>query len=246
MWRDHQTAWAYLRGPLAWWFVPGAALTLMISALGWWGIDAISSQLADGIVSTWLGDDEGKWIQALLEWMIWLVLFAVKLKITKYIVLVVMGPLFGALSEAMEAQITGQTAPFSIKKWISDAGRGLRSAIWLALFEWTAVLVLWVAGCIVPAIAPFTLFLAWLVGVWAYGASVMDYVWEREGLGAWSAWQASLRHAKLAFGVGLPFSLWMSVPLLAWTIGPLMGGMGAVAASVVALKGEPNRDDRIA
>ena len=70
-----------------------------------------------------------------------------------------------------------------LRQWIRDIFRGVRSAVWLALFEWTTVALLWAMGLLVPVLSPFTLTLAWLVGAWAYGASVMDYVWERQGKG---------------------------------------------------------------
>lgn len=231
----NREAWSLLRGPLKWWFLPAAALTLALSALGWWGISAIALSAADGALAWLAPEREDGWAHAALEWLLWLVLLAVKLKLTKYIVLVVMGPLFAAVSEAVEAQIHGHTAPFSLRQWIRDIFRGVRSAVWLALFEWTTVALLWAVGLLVPVLSPFTLTLAWLVGAWAYGASVMDYVWERQGKGAFSGWQSSLRRMDVALACGVPFSLWMSIPVLAWTVGPLMGGMGATVAASVAL-----------
>ena len=109
------------------------------------------------------------------------VLLVVKIKLTKYIVLVVMGPLLAAVSEAVETQITGASVSFSWGRWTKDAVRGLRSAALLATFEWSLTLMLWAVGLAVPVLSPFTLSLAWTLGAWAYGASVMDYVWEREG-----------------------------------------------------------------
>ena len=237
----HREAWSLLHGPLKWWFLPAAALTLALSALGWWGISALALSVADAVVNRMAPEHEAGWAKVALEWLVWLVLLAVKLKLTKYIVLVVMGPLFAAVSEAVEAQIRGHNAPFSLRRWIRDALRGMRSAVWLALFEWTVVALLWIVGLLVPVLSPFTLTLAWLVGAWAYGASVMDYVWERQGKGALSGWRSSLRRLDVAFACGVPFSLWMSIPVLAWTVGPLMGGMGATAAASVALI---DREDR--
>ena len=237
----HREAWSLLHGPLKWWFLPAAALTLALSALGWWGISALALSVADAVVNRMAPEHEAGWAKVALEWLVWLVLLAVKLKLTKYIVLVVMGPLFAAVSEAVEAQIRGQNAPLSLRRWIRDALRGMRSAVWLALFEWTVVALLWIVGLLVPVLSPFTLTLAWLVGAWAYGASVMDYVWERQGKGALSGWRSSLRRLDVAFACGVPFSLWMSIPVLAWTVGPLMGGMGATAAASVALTDHEDR-----
>ena len=168
----------------------------------------------------------------------------VKIKLTKYIVLVVMGPLLAAVSEAVETQITGTSVFFSWGRWIKDALRGLRSAALLATFELSLTLMLWTVGLAMPVLSPFALAVAWIVGAWAYGASVMDYVWEREGKGAWAGLAASLRRFGLALNVGIPFALWMSVPVLAWTVGPLMGGMGATATACVALKEPRSASDQ--
>lgn len=232
----HRQAWALLRGPLAWWFIPGAALTLALAALGWWGIAAAADGVTEWLLSKWSPETERTWWAAVVEWLIWLLLLAVKLKLTKYIVLVVMGPLLAAVSEAVETQITGQSVSFSWGRWVKDAVRGLRSAALLATFEWSLTLVLWAVGLAAPVLSPITLAVAWIVGAWAYGASMMDYVWEREGKGAWAGLAASLRRFGLALNVGVPFALWMSVPVLAWTVGPLMGGMGGSATACVALK----------
>ena len=69
-------------------------------------------------------EHEVGWLHVALEWLLWFVLLAVKLKLTKYIVLVVMGPLFAAVSEAVEAQIHGHTMPFSLRRWIHDTFQG--------------------------------------------------------------------------------------------------------------------------
>jgi hypothetical protein len=78
--------------------------------------------------------------------------------------------------------------------------------------------------------------LSWTVGAWAYGAAMLDYVWEREGLGAKAGLARSVKQLGVALGVGVPFSIWMSVPVVAWTLGPLMGGMGAATVAVLAVR----------
>lgn len=232
----HRQAWQLLRGPLAGWFVPAAVITLALAALGWYGISAAAQHVAEWLLSRWTWTEDAPWLQGLAEWGIWAVLLVVKLKLTKYIVLVVMGPLFAAVSEAAEAQISGRSFAFSWSRWLKDAVRGLRSALLLAAFEWSLSLALWGASLMFPVLSPVTVPLAWLVGAWAYGASAMDYVWERDGKGARGGLGASLRRPAMALGVGIPFALWMAIPLLAWTVGPMMGGMGAAATAAVLLK----------
>ena len=240
----HRQAWRLLRGPLSWWFLPAGLVTLFLAGLGWWGIAQLSEKAAELIGSQVSDDPMSPWLHSLTEWLVWLMLLVLKLKLTKYVVLVVMGPLFAAVSEAAEAHMTGVETPFSMTRWIKDAVRGLRSAALLAAFEWSLAAGLWALGLMVPVLSPVTLPLAWLLGAWAYGASVMDCVWEREGKGARAGWWASVKRADVALSVGVPFALWMSVPVLAWTVGPLMGGLGATATACVALRQPRSASDQ--
>ena len=78
----HREAWSLLHGPLKWWFLPAAALTLALSALGWWGISALALSVADAVVNRMAPEHEAGWAKVALEWLVWLVLLAVKLKLT--------------------------------------------------------------------------------------------------------------------------------------------------------------------
>lgn len=235
--RDHRVAWKLLQGPLQRWFVPAAMLTLLLGAAGWYGISWLAERATAWLVDRSSWAKEEVWLQVGVEWSIWLALLVVKLKVTKYLVLVVMGPLFAAVSEAAEAHVTGTTVDFSWTRWWRESLRGMRSALVLLVVEWTLTLACWFVGLVVPITSPVMVPLAWAIGAWAYGASVMDYVWERDGKGAFAGLRATAARPGIALGVGIPFSLWMALPLLAWTVGPMMGGLGATVTAVQALRG---------
>ena len=134
----HRQAWRLLRGPLSWWFLPAGLITLALAA---WGGGALLQPSGKPRNSSLLSRSQTtpcRLVAAFVdEWLIWLLLLVVKIKLTKYVVLVVMGPLFAAVSEAAEAHMTGVETPFSMTRWIKDAVRGLRSAALLAAFEWS-------------------------------------------------------------------------------------------------------------
>ena len=220
------------------WFLPSMALTVGLAFLGWWGIACLAEMATEALLSNWEVTSSEAWLHVLTEWLIWAFLLVLKIKFTKYIVLIVMGPLFGALSQAVESEVTGAHVQFSWAQLIRDGIRGLRSALLLATFEFGLAFVLWAAGLTIPALSPVVLPASWLLGAWAYGAASMDYVWERDGKGAREGLRASLKRPGLALGIGIPFALWMAFPVLAWTVGPMMGGMGAAAAASVALKSD--------
>ena len=240
-WQAHRQSWAWLRGPLRVWFLPATVVAVGLSALGWWGISSIASNVAHRVIDA-LGLERGAgWIQSLIQGALSLVLLVVKLKLTKHLVLVCMGPTLAMVSEAAEVRLTGRELPFSWHRAWKDAWRGLRSALLLVAFEWGVLLVSWLATLMLPVLAPVWVLLTWAFGVWVYGASMLDYVWEREGLGGRDGLRKSLRAWRMALGVGLPFWAWMSIPVLAWTVGPVFGGLtGAISAVLMTRTSKPH------
>lgn len=234
--RLHRAAWQLLGGPLAWWFLPAALVTLVLSALGWWGIGALAEHLAD----RWLPEEEWRhapgWLAALVEVSIWMVLLVLKLKVTKYIMLLLLGPVLGMVSEAVDVHLGAKPFPYSWRLLVNNAWRGMHAVFWMACLEMVVGLSCWAVAWAMPVLSPLMLALSWTVGAWAYGAAMLDYVWEREGLGAKAGLVRSVEHLGIALGVGVPFSIWMSVPVVAWTLGPLMGGMGAATVAVLAVR----------
>ena len=210
------------------WFLPATGVAVALSALGWWGISWVASDVANRVVDA-LGVERGEgWIQSLTQGAVSLVLLVVKLKLTKHLVLVCMGPILAMVSEAAEVRLTERELPFSWRRAWKDAWRGMRSALLLAAFEWGVLLLCWLA-------------LTWVFGVWVYGASMLDYVWEREALGGRDGLRKSLSAWKTALGVGLPFWAWMSMPVLAWTVGPVFGGLtGAISAVLMTRTPKPH------
>lgn len=240
-WQAHRQAWAWLRGPLRVWFLPATGVAVALSVLGWWGISWVASDVADRVVDALGLDRGGGWIQSLTQGAVSLVLLVVKIKLTKHVVLVCMGPILAMVSEAAEVRLTGSGLPFSWRRAWKDAWRGLRAALLLVTFEWGVLLLCWLATLMLPVFAPVWMLLTWAFGVWVYGASMLDYVWEREALGGRDGLRKSLRAWKTALGVGLPFWAWMSMPVLAWTVGPVIGGLtGAISAVLMTRSPKPH------
>lgn len=234
--RLHRAAWRLLGGPLALWFLPAALVTLFLSALGWWGIGA----LAEHLTQRWFPEEgwvhASRWLAPMIEVSIWMVLLVLKLKVTKYVMLLLLGPVLGMVSEAADVHLGAMPIPFSWPLLVKNAWRGMRVVLWMAGLELLVALSCWALAAAIPLLSPLMLALSWLLGAWAYGAAMLDYVWEREGVGALAGLVRSVEHLGVALGVGVPFSIWMSVPIVAWTLGPLMGGMGAATVAVMAVR----------
>ena len=129
-WQAHRQAWAWLRGPLRMWFLPATGVAVALSALGWWGISWVASDVANRVVDA-LGVERGEgWIQSLTQGAVSLVLLVVKLKLTKHLVLVCMGPILAMVSEAAEVRLTGRELPFSWRRaWKGRLARAAFSLV---------------------------------------------------------------------------------------------------------------------
>ena len=78
---------------------------------------------------------------------------------------------------------------------------------------------------------------AFIIGAFFYGAAALDYVWEREDVGALGSLGLAYKSRRLAVGIGVPFAIWMAIPIVNFTLAPIFAPALATVAAVLALKG---------
>jgi len=182
----------------------------------------------------------------MLSIVIWVGLFWLKIKLLKYFVLAFLGPVMSVISDVTEEKLTGVKRPFSLKKFIRDVFRGIRTALlylfielFLALLLLIVALVVgWVFPVLLPFIAPLEVIVAFIIGAFFYGAAALDYVWEREDVGAFGSLGLAFKSRRLAVGIGVPFAIWMAIPIVKFTLAPIFAPALATVAAVLALKGD--------
>jgi len=182
----------------------------------------------------------------MLSIVIWVGLFWLKIKLLKYFVLAFLGPVMSVISDVTEEKLTGVKRPFSLKKFIRDVFRGIRTALlylfielFLALLLLIVALVVgWVFPVLLPFIAPLEVIVAFIIGAFFYGAAALDYVWEREDVGAFGSLGMAFKSRRLAVGIGVPFAIWMAIPIVNFTLAPIFAPALATVAAVLALKGD--------
>lgn len=202
-------------------------------------------------VATWGGDGQG-WIAAGVEHTLDAIVFVlslwVQLKLTKFIVLIALSPLFAILAEWVARRMHhGREIAGGSRGWWWSLWRGLRSALLLVGLEMVVGVIMGGVFLLVPLLLPVIGLITWwlfpllsgAVSTWFYGAALLDYAWEQQGLNARESLRMSWRHLGTALALGLPFLLAMSVPLVGWLTGPLLGGLiGIVAALLAIFRGE--------
>ena len=242
--RSHKLRGYHIAGPTVL-----TAMTLASAGLSKTLAGALRSVVADGLATIGLDMDTlsaspDAWytetllwgaskLDWILEWGVSILVFWLKLKLIKYVILTVMAPVMSALAGAVRRRETGHAAPFTLIQLAKDVLRGIRMSVVLLAAEMTLTLAVAITSLLLTAFAsplallmsPALLFLSWAIGAYFYGAAVFDAVYEQDGLG----WRSSLRQAWTdrgrLLGIGAVFSLLLSIPyggvLFATLLGPI-------------------------
>ena len=175
----------------------------------------------------------------MLEWGLSLLVFWLKLKLTKYLLLTLMAPVMSALAGAIRQRETGTSTPFTVRQLLRDLYRGVRMSVALLAAELGLSLGLAVIGLLLTVFAapvavllsPVLLVTGWAVGAYFYGAAVFDAVYEQAELD----WRASLSRGWAErgrlLGIGSVFSLLLAVPLLGVFLATFLGPIPCTAAA---------------
>ena len=244
------------------WFLPAFFLTLALS-YGAFALIDMAVDFVDRLYTNAFGEHsldvcgEGMIVMDCIEEVcialgsymlgivVWVGLFWLKIKLLKYVVLAFLGPVMSVISDVTEEKLTGVKHPFSLKKFIRDVFRGIRTALLYLFIElFLAILLLvialvagWVFPVLLPFLAPLEVIVAFIIGAFFYGAAALDYVWEREDVGALGSLGLAYKSRRLAVGIGVPFAIWMAIPIVNFTLAPIFAPALATVAAVLALKG---------
>jgi uncharacterized protein involved in cysteine biosynthesis len=249
------------------WFLPAFFLTLALSygafALIDMAVDSVDSLYTntfgeysldvcgDGMIVIDCIEEVFRAIGSyMLSIVIWVGLFWLKIKLLKYFVLAFLGPVMSVISDVTEEKLTGVKRPFSLKKFIREVFRGIRTALLYLFIELFLALLLlvvalvagWVFPVLLPFIAPLEVIVAFIIGAFFYGAAALDYVWEREDVGAFGSLGMAYKSRRLAVGIGVPFAIWMAIPIVNFTLAPIFAPALAAVAAVLALKGDREKN----
>lgn len=244
------------------WFLPAVFLTISLS-FGAFALIDMAVDYADRLYTNTFGEhslvvcEEGVIVMDCIEeifraigsymlrLVVWVGLFWLKVKLMKYLILIFLSPVMAMLSELTEQKITGVVRPFSFSHFLRDVFRGMRTALlYLCIELCLAILLLIVAlvagfmfPILLPVIAPLELFVAFVIGAFFYGAASMDYVWEREGAGAVESIRMAFKSRRVAVGLGSVFAVLMAIPILNFTLAPILAPAITAVAATLVLKG---------
>ncbi len=159
-------------------------------------------------------------------------------KFSKYIVLIIMAPVFSILSERIDSIITGKTYDFSSMQMLKDMIRGILIAIRNLIIE-----LFWMAGISVLSIFSGGLGLLaspilFIISAYFYGFSMIDYTCERRKLSIKDSVKFVRHYKFFAIGNGGMYLLCSLIPVLGDIIGAVNGICGATTGIIELEKGQ--------
>ena len=234
----HRMAWMFLVPALLWSVLAYGLFTLLEGPAAltgewlaqWLGVDAAPASQAE---TSWWNTAKSI-MNATREVLVWIALKVVTLLIlftvNKYLVLMLLSPLLAYASERTEEILSGRSFAFSWSQLFRDAVRGSLLALRNGTVELFAVVIIGIAGLVLPILLPLNVVLLFLLSAYFYGFSMVDYVLERRKLRVADSVHVVNDHLGPVIGIGMAFSLLMRIPLLGTMIAPLLGAVGAVLA----------------
>lgn len=156
----------------------------------------------------------------------WLLLF----KTSKYIILIILSPLFAFVSEKAEYLLTGKDYKFDIYSELKNILRGMLVAVRNMLIELLWFVGLGILSLIFPPIAPLSMILLTLIGFYFYGYSMIDYVHERWKLNVREGTERIRIQKGRAAGLGAGFMVLSFIPFF----GPVLASINAAVGAVLS------------
>jgi CysZ protein len=221
--------------PLILWFVLVFGLTLQLS-------DLLLPYLFDFIqyttgIDLTQSSDLSDWTEILkysFQWGLIIVVYVffwyVLSRYMKYVVLILLSPLFAYLSERTEEILTGKTYPFEFKQLVKDSLRGAGIAVRNLFIETVFMAICGIISFFFPVVSPFTLTFLFLVNSYFMAFNFFDYVAERKRMNI----SQSIRYMRANFytlmGFGIAYNIVSFVPFLDWVLAPISAASGAVIA----------------
>lgn len=230
--------WPFLLYPLAIWMITWLLTLMGVGMLADWFANWTAEALEFEKIP-----DSGHWLSFakpfltgyfsfIVFWVVKILFWFVSGTFSKYILLIVLSPLFALLSELADEKITGNKFPFSFPNLMKDIVRGTMISLRNMFIEFGIIIACFIITLFFPPLVfittPFLLIISW----YFTGFSLMDYNTERYRYNVSDSVSFIRKNKGIVIGVGCVYWLFMSIPTFAGDIiglmfGPAIASLGA-------------------
>ncbi len=168
-------------------------------------------------------------LSKILSFLTKIIVFYFSYTIVKYIILALLSPWFGYISEKTAEIISDKAYPFRLMKIFSDAKRGILLSMRNLIAEIFFTLFFLITSLLFPPFAPFAIILNVYISSYYFGFAMYDYVYERQSLSILESLNQANKDKGALLGLGFCMFLCQLIPVIGITIA---NANGAVAASL--------------
>ena len=198
--------------------------------INWFGLSTHSSDFLS-LLSTL--------ISFLIRIIVYFFLFYLYFLLYKYVVLMIMSPLLAIISEKTDEMITGNKYKFNLKKLIKDIIRGNKIVL-RNLFKELLFTCLFFLLCYIPIIGIMSPCILFVISMYYYGFSMIDYSNERMNLSVRESVQFVCTNKGFAIANGLIFYVLLMIPFVGLLIAP---SYSVIAATIGVRKISRNENN---
>jgi CysZ protein len=180
---------------------------------------------ADGIGSGWLFLLKG-YFAVFLGFVLKLFTWIIFGFINKYIVMILMSPMYAILSEKVETKLTGKVYPFSFFQLLKDIFRGISITLRNMLME-LIIIVLCGLLTFIPVVNLLVPIFLFFVSSYLMGFSLFDYSCERHKISYSNSIQFMKGNRPYLLGLGAMYNLIAFLPVIGFILPPVVGSIGA-------------------
>jgi len=228
---------------LGYFFLFPLALSILLVLSGWQGTTWLTNLVLEQVNSAMNFEQWTFWGASILVFttksFIWLTFRILSLLIITYlggyVIIILMSPVYALLSEKTAALLIQTEIPFSLNQFISDIFRGILLAIRNLLIE-TGLTILLLIFSFIPIIGLASAPAMLLITAYFYGFAFIDYSLERQRYDVKKSIRTISNHKGEAIGIGLPFTLVLSVPFIGSFAAAFLSIPAVVAATIVSTR----------
>jgi len=224
--RSYFKALQFLQKNKAWHFllIPGLIhLVLFIASsvvafyLSSFVVELIHPNIEEWELWGWL-----EWtLSFIISWGIKTAIIALYFYVYKYIILLLMSPIFSFIAEYVTGKLEGNTLPFSWTRLSKEIIRGIQIAIRNTALQLLFLVLLFIISFIpfVNLIVPFAILFA---DSYFFGFSMMDYYHEQKMYSKRESIAVIRKNKGIAIANGLSYYTLMLIPFIGWLIAPIL------------------------
>ncbi len=228
--------WPYMFYPLIVWVVLWLA-----SIYGFMSLASYVSNWLSAFINAEAIPQTGHWLSfarpllvgkmaLLIGWILKLIFWFIGGTFVKYVLLMVLSPVFALLSEKADQKLTGIHFVLNFKQLVKDIFRGIAISLRNMILEYLFIFLCFILNLFFPPLFFITTPFLFVLGWYYIGFALIDYNCERYKFGISQSIKFIKQNRGYACGIGFVYSVCMALPFF---IGDVIGLLFGPAIAVI-------------